>query len=284
MSLMTAQRDTRIRHLLAALSVHVSLLVLLVSPCLAQQVEPVPGDLEGVGITQKLDEQVPLDLQFRDENGRIVELGQYFRQDRPVLLSLVYYNCPMLCNLVLEGLLDVLEDLEWLPGREFEIVTVSIDPHEKPELAQMKKRNYLKSYGRPEAGAGWHFLTGEPDSIRTLADSVGFRYRYLPETGEFAHSAAVIVLTPTGKVSRYLFGVRHDPKTLRLSLVEAADGKIGSPIDQFLLYCYRYDAQEGRYAPVAMRLMRLGGGLTALILGVVLAGLWRRDNRKRHDR
>lgn len=247
----------------------------------AQLAEAVPQDLEEVTITQRLDEQLPLDLAFKDENGRAVRLGDYFDGERPVVLTLGYYKCPMLCGLVLEGLLDAVRELDWTPGREFDIVTVSIDPREKPTLARLKKQNYIKTYGRPEAASGWHFLTGEQEAIRALADAVGFRYQYVPDTGQFAHSAAIFVVTPQGRTARYLFGVRYPAQALRLSLVEATDGRIGSPVDQFLLYCYQYDETKGRYAPVAMKIMRLGAGLSAVILGAVLVGLWRRESRKR---
>jgi protein SCO1/2 len=251
------------------------------TPAVAQRAEPLPQDLEGVGVEQKLDAPVPLDLRFRDEDGAEVRLGDYFDSRRPVLLSLVYYECPMLCTLVLDGMVRVLQDMDWTPGRNFEVVTVSIDPQETADLGRRKKETYLAAYGKPEAAAGWHFLTGDAGEIRRLADAVGFRYRYLADSGEFAHPALLFVLTPDGRLSRYLFGVRHDPGTLRLSLVEAAEGRIGTPVDRFLLYCYRYDAEAGRYAPAAMKIMRLGGAASALVLGCVLLGLWRRDARRR---
>lgn len=250
-------------------------------PAWAQRAGQLPEDLEEVGISQRLDEQLPLDLRFRDANGRAVRLGDYFHPERPVMLSLVYYECPMLCTVVLNGLLETLREMDWTPGEQFELVTVSIDPQEPPRLAQVKKQNMIRALGRPEAAAGWHFLTGEPAAVAELTERVGFRYRYLPESGEFAHPAALFVITPDGRISRYLFGVNHPPRTVRLSLVEAADGKIGSPVDQFLLYCYSYDAAEGRYTPVAMRIMRVAGGLTAIVLGTALVGLWRLDLRRR---
>jgi protein SCO1/2 len=258
------------------------LLAVLAAPYAAAQLaDGVPEDLEEVAITQRLDEQLPLDLAFTDENGRAVRLGDYFDGRKPVVLTLGYYKCPMLCGLVLEGMLDAVEELDWTPGREFDIVTVSIDPREKPTLARLKKQTYIKTSGKPEAAYGWHFLTGEQEAIRALADTVGFRYKYVPDTGQFAHSAAIFVITPDGRIARYLFGVRYPAKTLRLSLIEAADGRIGSPVDQFLLYCYQYDETKGRYAPVAMRIMQLGASLSAIILGGVLIGLWRREARKR---
>jgi protein SCO1/2 len=258
--------------------------LLAVLPAAGQRSEPLPEDLEEVGVTQNLDAEVPLDLEFVDDQGQRVKLGDYFDGDRPVLLSLVYYECPMLCTLVLDGMVRTLEQMDWSPGEQFEVLTVSIDPEETTEMARQKKKNYLRSYGRPEAAEGWHFLTGKQEAIRTLADTVGFRYRYLEDSGEFAHPAALFVLTPGGHVSRYLFGVQHDPQTLRLSLVEASEGEIGTPVDKFLLYCYRYNPDEGRYAPVAMKLMRVGGGATVVLLGTVLLTFWLREVRRRRKR
>jgi protein SCO1 len=262
-----------------------TIVILLGLPALAQRSEPLPQDLEDVGVTQNLDAALQLDLDFVDDEGRPVKLGEYFDSGRPVLLSLVYYECPMLCTLVLDGMVRVMEQMDWVPGDQFEVVTISIDPGETTELARQKKDNYLRSYGKPEAAAGWHFLTGKEDAIRSVADTVGFRYRYLEENGQFAHPAVLFVLTPDGHMSRYLFGVQHDPQTLRLSLVEASEGGIGTPVDKFLLYCYRYDPEEGQYAPVAMQLMRIGGGVTVLLLGGGMLSFWlleaRRKRRKR---
>jgi protein SCO1/2 len=241
----------------------------------------VPPALREVGVTQKPDAPLPLELTFVDEDGREVTLADYFRDDRPVLLSLVYYRCPMLCNLVLDGLVDTLEEIDWVPGEQFEIVTLSIDVTDTPKLAAAKKATYLSAYGRPQAAGGWHFLTGEQEAIDAVADAVGFRYRYLPNEREFAHPAALFVLTPEGRVSRYLFGVNNDPRDLRLALVEAADGGIGSIVDQFLLYCYSYDAETGKYTPVAWRIMRLGGIVTLLALGAVIGMLVLRETRLR---
>jgi protein SCO1/2 len=250
-------------------------------PVVAQIAKEVPVDLVAVGIDQHLDEPLPLDLRFTDDHGEEVRLGDYYSQGRPVVLNLVYYDCPMLCNIALDGLVQTLSEIDWLPGEQFEIVTVSIDPTESTDLAREKKKSYLSSLKRPGAEAGWHFMTGQPDAIERLADAVGFRYNFLPESGEFAHSAALFVITPEGRIARYLMGVKHDPKTFRLSLVEAADGKIGSAVDQFLLYCYRYNVEDGAYTPVAMRIMRVAGGLTLAVVSVMLVVLWRRDAHKR---
>jgi len=252
-----------------------ALAVLAAVPAAAQRKEPLPKDLEGVGITEHPGARLPLDLDFTDEAGRTVRLGDYFPGDRPVILTLGYYRCPMLCTLVLNGLVDGLKDLAWTPGRQFEIVTVSIDPLETPTLAKLKKENYLAEYGRAGAAAGWHFLTGREESIRKLADAVGFGYRYVKENGQFAHPTAIFVATPDGRMGRYLYGVLYQPKTLRLALIEAGEGKIGTTTDRLLLYCFHYDAREGRYVVAAANLMRFGGVATVLVVGVWLLAAWR---------
>lgn len=263
-------------------AVLLALLAAVSAPSGAQdRAEPLPSDLEGVAIEERLDALVPLDLPFADERGRTVRLSDFFRPDRPVLLTLNYYECPMLCTLILNGVVETLTQIDFQPGREFEIVTVSIDPKETPALASLKKRAYTEAYGRPAGAGGWHFLTGSEESIRGLADAVGFRYRYLADQDEYAHAAAVWVLTPEGRVSRILYGVKYDPQTLRLSLVEAAGGTIGTPLDRVLLYCYHYDSGKGKYGPAAFKIMRLGGALTAAILLVFLARWWGAEIRRR---
>lgn len=247
----------------------------------ADRAERLPPDLEGVEIEESLDAAIPLDLPFADERGGRVLLRDYFRPDRPVVITLNYYECPMLCTLVLNGLVEAMRELEFVPGRQFDVVTVSIDPRETPTLAAAKKRIYVEELGNPAAASGWHFLTGSPESIRGLADALGFRFRYLEDQDEFAHGAAIWVATPDGRVSRILYGVQYDPKTLRLSLVEAAGGKIGTPLDRVLLYCYHYDSSTGTYAPAAVKIMRLGGALTATILLAFLATWWMREFRAR---
>lgn len=226
----------------------------------------VPEELRQVGIEQRLDEVIPLDLTFRDETGQAVRLGSYFAQ-RPVLLALVYYECPMLCTLVLNGLVSALKAVALDAGRDFDVVAVSIDPAETPEMAARKKETYLQTYRRAGADTGWHFLTGDETSIRYLADAVGFRYRYDPDSGEFAHAAAIAVLTPSGRIARYFYGVEYAPRDLRLGIIEAADERIGTPVDQLLLYCFRYDASTGRYSAAVLNLVRLGGVLTVAAFG-----------------
>jgi protein SCO1/2 len=229
-----------------------------------------PGVLSEIGFDQRLGESVPLDLGFTDEAGRSVKLADYFGK-KPVVLSLVYYDCPMLCTLGLNGLASALEVLSFVPGQEFEVLTVSFDSRETPELAAAKKKAYMARYRRPGAHAGWHFLTGSDESIAALTRAVGFRYVWDEATRQFAHPAGVVVLTPEAKISHYLFGVEYAPKDLRLALVAAASGRIGNAADQLLLYCYRYDPQTGRFSASILNIVRLlalltVGGLAAFIL------------------
>jgi len=217
--------------------------------------------LKEVGLDQKLDAQVPLDVTFSDEQGREVTLGSLLGK-RPVVLALVYYECPMLCTEVLNGLVSSLQTISFNAGSEFDIVAVSFDPGETPALAAQKKALYLKRYGRPGAETGLHFLTGREDAIHALTNAVGFRYKYDPSTDQFAHTAVLTVLTPSGHVSRYLYGIEYQPRDLRLALVEAADGKIGSAVDKALLYCYHYDPETGKYGLAIMNVVRLGGIMT----------------------
>jgi len=223
---------------------------------------------------------VPLDLECVDSDGKPGVLKQFFVGRRPVVLTLNYSNCPMLCSLQLNGLFDALKRMPWEIGGKFEMITVSFDPLETPQRARKTKQKYLNVYRRPGAAAGWHFLTGQEENIKRLADAVGFRYRYSEAQRQYIHAAVTFILTPDGRVSRYLYGVEYDPQTIRLSLLEATDGKIGSTVDQILLFCYHYDAESGRYGPAAFRLMQLGGGLTVLVVGGGIWILWRRDKAK----
>jgi len=236
--------------------------------------------LGGVGFDQRLNEQVPLELEFRNEAGTRVALGRYFGK-RPVVLSLVYYNCPMLCTLTLNGMLRAFRALSFDIGSQYEVVTVSIDPRETPALAAVKKRSYIESYRRPGAERGWHFLTGERKSIEALAHSVGFRYAYDAASGQFAHATGIVVLTPEGRVARYHYGVEFSPRDLRLSLVEAAANRIGSPVDQVLLFCFAYDPATGKYGAVVMNLLRAGAVATLMAVGGLVLILLRRERRSR---
>lgn len=236
----------------------------------------LPEPLRKVGIDQRLNEQIPLGLIFRDEEGREVELGKYFGT-KPVILSLVYYDCPMLCTQILTGLVGSLKALKFSVGDEFTVVTVSFDARETPELARAKKEGYLTRYGREGAAQGWHFLTGDQASIDALTQAVGFRYAWDEQTKQFAHASGIMVLTPEGKLSRYFYGVEYSPKDLRLGLVEASANKIGSPVDQLLLFCYHYDPATGRYGFVIMNAIRVLGVATFLGLALLIFILKRRE-------
>lgn len=248
----------------------------------AAQLNINPKEMEGVQIVEHLGEKLPLDLTFRDETGAPVRLGQYFGGERPVLVTLVYFNCPMLCNLVLNGAIEGLRGVDFTPGEDFEIVTVSIDHREGPELATAKKKNYLEQYGRPGAEKGWHFLTGDAEQIRALADAIGFGYRYDPDRMEYAHGAAIFFASPEGKLTRYLYGIQHEPKQLHLALVEAGQGKIGSAVDRFMLRCYMYNPDSREYAFYIWGAMRLGGLLTIILISTMLLIFWRRERRQNY--
>lgn len=240
----------------------------------------VPKPLQGIGIDQRLDETIPLDLPFRDERGDTVPIGNYFGE-KPVILAFVYYECPMLCTLVLNGLVRALRALPFDVGDEFEVVTISFDPSETPALAAAKKAAYIETYGRKGAAKGWHFLTGEADAIERLTKAAGFRYRYDPKTKQFAHAAGIIVLTPAGRISKYFYGVEYSPRDLRLSLVEAASDRIGSAVDRVLLWCFHYDPEEGRYSLTILRSLRLFGSATVLLLTILIAGMVFHDRKKK---
>lgn len=237
----------------------------------------LPPALREVKIEQRLNEQVPLDLQFRDETGRTVRLSEYINGSKPVILSLVFYKCPMLCNQILTGLLGALRSQSFDVGKEFEVLTVSFDPRETPEIAAEKKQSFIARYNRPGAAAGWHFLTGDQENIRRLTDAVGFRYNYDAKTDQFAHASGIMLMTPGGKLSRYFYGIEYNPRDLRLGLVEASDNRIGSSVDQLLLYCYHYDPATGRYGPIVMNIIRLGGVATVVGIGGLILLLRRRN-------
>jgi protein SCO1/2 len=237
-----------------------------------------PGILSKIGIDQRLNAQVPLDLTFVEESGREVRLGEYFGK-RPVILALVYYECPMLCTQILNGLVSALGTLKFDVGREFDVVAVSINPREGPGLASQKKAAYLERYGRPQTAAGWHFLTGREENIRRLAEVVGFRYEYDAEIGQYAHGAGVEVLTPTGVVSRYFYGIEYSPRDLRLGLIEASEERIGTPVDDVLLLCFHYDPATGKYGATALGLVRIGAVLTLVAFLTFLVVSLRRERR-----
>jgi protein SCO1/2 len=244
---------------------------------LDNQASATPGPLEGVVIEQHLGASLPLDAVFRDEEGRNVRLGDYFGPGKkPAVLVFAYYECPMLCTLVLNGMIKSLRPISFTAGDEYQVIAISIDPSETPELARDKKKAYIESYQRRGDGSGFHFLTGDEKSIRAAADAVGFKYRYVPESGEFAHAASIYVTTPLGQLSRYFFGVEFSSRDLRLALVEAAEGKIGGMVDQLMLFCYRYDPASGKYSAEALAVVRLAALMTVLSLaGFIGLSQWR---------
>lgn len=239
----------------------------------------LPGALQGVGIDQKLDERIPLDLMFTDEFGKQVPLSTYFRPAKPVLLALVYYRCPMLCTQILTGVASSLKAVSLDPGKDFEVVSISFDPKDTPETAASKKQLYMRRYGRPGTANGWHLLTGGEASIKALTDAVGYHYKYDPSTDQFAHASGIMIVTPDGRLSRYFYGVEYAPRDVRLGLVEASQNKIGNPVDQILLFCYHYDPATGKYGAVVMNLVRFAGAAFVLIGGLFLAVVLRRDFR-----
>lgn len=239
-----------------------------------------PAEIEGVGITENLGGQVDLSTEFTDETGQKVPLQKFFDGKRPVVMSLVYYECPMLCNLHLNGVTEVFKKADWKLGQEFDMVVISIDPKETPELAAQKKSAYIKSLGQPEAAKGWHFLTGTQDSINAISGAVGFKYKWDVPTKQWSHTSAMYVLTPTGVISRYLFGIQFPEKDLKLALLESAKGKIGNIIDHLMLYCFQYDPDRQTYAFYAFNIMKFGGGLCALVLGLFLTPYWLRMRRE----
>ncbi len=266
---------------LAALVVALSLSVALAAETPAQvSSTQLPEALAGVGIDQRLNERLPLDAGFVDEQGAAVALGDYFG-DRPVILALVYYECPMLCTLELNGLLRALRVLPLELGKDFEVVTVSFDPGETPELAAAKKREYSSQYGREGSEQAWHFLTGTEESIGRLAEAAGFRYRYDPATDLYRHASAIFVATPDGRLSKYFYGIEYSARDLRLGLVEASAGKIGTAVDEILLYCFHYDPETGKYGVVIMNVLRLAGMATVVLLAGFIVVMLRRDRRRK---
>jgi protein SCO1/2 len=226
-----------------------------------------PPGLKHVGIEQHLNEQIPPDLVFRDDSGKTVRLGDYFGK-KPLILNLVYYQCPMLCSEVLTGLESAMRVLKFDAGKEYDVLTISFDPRETPEMAAAKKKEYLKRYNRPGAEQGWHFLVGPQQSVDALTNAAGFEYQYDPASGQFAHATAIMVLTPSGKIAQYYYGVEFAPKDLRLGLIQASDNKIGTPVDEVLLYCFHYDPDKGKYGAIVSRVLQVSGAATMLVLGV----------------
>ncbi len=248
----------------------------LVNGAEAQLNGDVPAELKGVDIVEHLDATLPLETALTNEAGESVRLADYFKRERPVVLQIGYMKCPMLCGLVLNGAVDAFTELDWSIGNEYEVICLSIDPSETADLARAKKEGYVAEYGRPGAAQGFHFLTGSAKSSKAIADAVGFEYRR-QENGDYAHAAAIFVITPDGRVGRYIYGTKFDPPQLRMALLEASEGKIGSTLDRFILWCHVYDPNAGSYVVGAMRVMQLAGALTLVVVASGLVYFWRRE-------
>jgi len=251
----------------------------------AERKEDKPAELEGLAIDSVPGTPLPLELPFVDENGKTRNLGDYFDGRKPVILTLGYYRCPMLCDLVLNEMVDSLREIDLDPGDDFEIVTVSIDPLETPTLAKEKKQAYVRDYERPSAARGWHFMTGKEKDIAALSASVGFGFRWMEDRKEFAHGAAIFIITPDGRLSRCLKPPRNSPRwfptrSVKLSLIEASEGELGSAVDSFVLWCFHFDPSKGTYTVQAMRVMQIGGILTALIVALIVVPVWLRSRRR----
>jgi protein SCO1/2 len=253
---------------------------------MGQSSDKPPAILNGVGIEQRLNTQLPLNLAFNDDAGNPVHLSEYFGK-RPAILALVYYRCPMLCSEELDGLTSALQMVRFIPGKDFNVIVVSIDPNEGPDLAAAKKRSYLKRYGKPETAGGWHFLTGTQPNIDALTHAVGFNYVKLPtpdgKTTQYAHASSIQIVTPEGKLAQYYMGVEYSPRDMLLGLNEASANRIGSPVDNILTYCYHYDPQTNKHSLIVARVVQLGGFLTVILLGGFMVLMLRRDYRQAHQ-
>jgi len=237
-----------------------------------------PNILNGVGIAQHLNQQIPLDLTFTDDTGKQVQLATYFGK-KPAILALVYYQCPMLCGEVLQGVTATAKVLKFTPGKEYQIVTVSIDPREGPDLATAKKQSTMERLRRPGAENGWHFLVGEKSQIDTLANAIGWHYQYDEKTNQYAHAAGIVLVTPNGTIAQYYYGVEYSARDMRLGIVEASQNKVGSLADQILLYCYHYDPRTGKYGAIVTNMVRVGGVVTVFLLGGLMIVLYRHEPR-----
>jgi protein SCO1/2 len=239
----------------------------------------MPDALKDIGIEQRLGERLPLETVLKDENGQPVKLGTYFEKGRPVILALVYYECPMLCNEVLNGLTGSLKGMSFDAGKEYEVVAISFDAreNEKADLAKNKKAAYLERYGRPGTESGWHFLTGDQQAIDAVTKAAGFKYHWDEKTNQFAHAGGIMLVTPDGKFSKYFYGIDYSPKDLKFGLMESAENKVGNAADKLLLYCYHYDPASGKYGFAILKAMRIGGVLTLLAMGIMGLAFWRRN-------
>lgn len=273
-------------HLFVANAAVLILVFMAKTTVMGQIADKTPRALQQVKVEEHLGQTIPLNLLFTDQGGQQVTLDKYFHHGKPVLLTLVYYDCPMLCPMVLNGLRQDVDSLSWTPGEEYQIVTVSFNPRETPDLARLKQDQYVGSLSRPVKATAWAFLVGEESQSRQLAQSLGFQYHYVPETKMYAHPAVSYVLTEDGKIVRYLYGISHKQRDFKLALLEGSEGKIGSTVDKLLLYCYQYDPDKGGYVIFAQNLMRLGGLVTVVILGSFIGTYWWREihkNRKQAE-
>lgn len=250
------------------------------SPGLAQRTGELPAEMEGVDVDEQLGSTIPDTLVFWNEIGEEVELGSYFNGERPVLLNLVYHDCPMLCNLVVQGLAETMGQMAWTPGEEFDVLTVSFNAAEGPEMAARAKQHAIHMLGKPAAADGWHFLTGREESIDALTEAVGFRYRWIEDQQEFAHPSVLMFLSGERMLARYIYGIEYEPRDVRTALVEASNGTVGSTIDRVILYCFQYDSAKNSYVPHALNLMKMGGLMTVIAIGTMLFVFWRRESRR----
>ena len=262
--------------------------VFIISLCSFAFAEKLPQELEDVGINEHLGSTLDLNTSFQDETGATVPLKKYFDGTKPVLFFLVYYECPNLCTFVLNSAVDSMKKMNWTSGKDFEVVALSFNPKETFDLAKEKKDAYLKEYSRPEGAKGWHFLVagtakGSENNVKKIADEIGFKYKWDPEQNQYAHASALFVLTGSGKISRYFYGIDYPPQDLKVAMLEAGEGKIGNIVDKILLFCYHYDSSTKKYVLWASRIMSMGGGLTVLILGVFLGYSWRREQTLAHS-
>ena len=265
----TAIRMTKLYTTLSRVGVIALVALAVMTPVLAK--EPIPYELQGVGITENIQGQIPLSLKFKNELGQDVQLSNYFNKNKVIVLNLVYFNCPMLCNLVLTSVTDVLKQLPQLPpGKKYELISISIDPKDTPKSAQAYKAKYISQLGNPDAAQYWHFLTGEPDQISAIAKSVGFNYNYDPVTKEYAHAACTFFITSDGKLARYLYGASYTPFNMKMAITEATERKFTSSVEKLLLFCYNYDHTARGYVLFAIRLMKVGGLLTIIVLAATI--------------
>jgi protein SCO1/2 len=254
-------------------------LLLILLTATALRADPVPAAMQGIGVDEKPDGQLPLDVKFTNELGQTVTLRDCMLPGKPMILQLSYFGCPMLCDLVSKGMLKSMEELDLNIGSDFTVVNLSFDQRETKTDAALKKKGYLDHYDRKGAGSGWRFLVGDPESVKAVTDAVGFKYKWDDATKQFAHPAVLMVITPEGRISRYLYGVDFPQRTMRLSLVEASQGKIGTTVDQLIMLCYHYDPQTGKYSMAAMDMMRVGGAMTVLVLAGVVFGWLMKERR-----